>query len=301
VGNAAFMITRAQVPTRGTLVSAMPLFHTAGCAMGVLGCAHLRARYGLCQIFDPGLVLGALQDLPGDAVAGVPTMLMAMLGCPGLDDLDLRQCRIVLTGGSQVPPELVRRVEERLGARVTTVFGQTELSPVVTQTSPDDDADDRATTVGRPLPHVEVMVADPATGEAVPIGDQGEVRARGYQAMLGYFDMPEQTAEALDRDGWVHTGDLGVMDERGYLRITGRLTDMIIRGGENIYPAEIEEALFSHPAVESAAVLGLPDPTWGEVVGAVVVPTEPSCTGTAGSVWPRTRPRSGGSRQSTFH
>ncbi|HZD65823.1 MAG TPA: AMP-binding protein, partial [Acidimicrobiales bacterium] len=141
---------------------------------------------------------------------------------------------------------------------------------------PDDDADDRATTVGRPLPHVEVMVADPATGEAVPIGDQGEVRARGYQAMLGYFDMPEQTAEALDRDGWVHTGDLGVMDERGYLRITGRLTDMIIRGGENIYPAEIEEALFSHPAVESAAVLGLPDPTWGEVVGAVVVPTDPS-------------------------
>jgi len=275
VTNARFMIERTQLPRRGAMASAMPLFHTAGCAMGVLGSAHARAAYVLCQLFDPGLVLTATQEHRADVLAGVPTMLIAMLGHPEFDGCDLSQLSVVLSGGSPVPPELVRRVEDRFGVRFTSVYGQTELSPVVTQTSPDDDPDDKALTAGRPLPQVEVAVRDPIRGDTVPLGETGEICARGYQAMLGYFEMPGRTAETLDRDGWLRTGDLGVLDERGFLRVTGRLKDMIIRGGENIYATEIERVLFPHPGVRDVAVLGLPDPEWGEIVAAVVVPAEP--------------------------
>ena len=276
VTNAAFMIERTQLPRYGTLLTAMPLFHTAGCAMGVLGCAHQRACYALCQLFEPSLVLTAAQTHRADMIAGVPTMLIAMLEHPEFDHFDLSRCSRVLSGGSPVPAQLVHRVEQRFDVRFTSVYGQTELSPVVTQTSPDDSLDDKSTTAGRPLPQVEVALVDVVTGDPVPIGRDGEVCARGYQAMQGYFDMPERTAETIDQDGWVHTGDLGVLDERGYLRITGRLKDMIIRGGENIYATEVEELLFSHPEVREAAVLGMPDPTWGEIVVAVIVPTDPA-------------------------
>ncbi len=275
VTNARFMIGRTQLPYRGTMVTAMPLFHTAGCAMGVLGCAHRRACYVLCQLFDPGLVLTAAQDHRADLLPGVPTMLIAMLAHPGFDQFDLSRLSGVLSGGSPVPPELAHRVEQRFGVRFTTVYGQTELSPVVTQTSPDDSPEDKATTAGRPLPQVEVAIRDPATGKTVPTGQPGEICARGYQAMLGYFDMPERTAETIDPDGGVRTGDLGVLDDRGYLQVTGRIKDMIIRGGENIYATEIEQVLFGHPGVRDVAVLGLPDPTWGEIVAAVLIPAEP--------------------------
>ena len=275
VTNARLMISRTQLPHRGTMVSAMPLFHTAGCAMGVLGCAHQRACYVLCQLFDPGLVLTAAQDHRADLLPGVPTMLIAMLAHPGFDQFDLSRLSGILSGGSPVPPELAHRVEQRFGVRFTTVYGQTELSPVVTQTSPDDSPEDKATTAGRPLPQVAVAIRDPATGETVPTGQPGEICARGYQAMLGYFDMPERTAETIDPDGWVRTGDLGVLDDRGYLQVTGRIKDMIIRGGENIYATEIERVLFSHPGVRDVAVLGLPDPTWGEIVAAVLIPADP--------------------------
>jgi acyl-CoA synthetase (AMP-forming)/AMP-acid ligase II len=275
VTNARFMIGRTQLPLRGTMVSAMPLFHTAGCAMGVLGCAHRRACYVLCRLFDPALVLTAAQDHRADLLPGVPTMLIAMLAHPGFGQFDLSRLSGVLSGGSPVPPELAHRVEQRFGVRFTTVYGQTELSPVVTQTSPGDSAEDKATTAGRPLPQVEVAVRDPLTGQTVRTGEPGEICARGYQAMLGYFDMPERTAETVGADGWVHTGDLGVLDDRGYLRVTGRIKDMIIRGGENISATEIEQVLFSHPGVRDVAVLGLPDPTWGEIVAAVLVPADP--------------------------
>ncbi|HKS50041.1 MAG TPA: AMP-binding protein [Amycolatopsis sp.] len=275
VANARFMIDRTGLPERGGLASAMPLFHTAGCAMGVLGSAHQRARYIVCQLFDPELVLTAAEDHHANLLAGVPTMLIAMLSHPGFGKFDLSRLSVVLSGGSPVPPELVHRVEQRFGVQFTSVYGQTELSPVVTQSSPDDSPDDKATTAGRPLPHLEVAVRDPATGDTVPIGEQGEICARGYQAMLGYYEMPERTAETVDPEGWVHTGDLGVLDQRGYLRITGRLKDMIIRGGENVYATEIEQVLFTHPGVRDVAVLGLPDPAWGEIVAAVLVAGQP--------------------------
>jgi fatty-acyl-CoA synthase len=272
VSNARFMIDRTQLPYRGAMVSAMPLFHTAGCAMGVLGCAHQRGSYVLCQLFDPALMLAAAERHHADLLAGVPTMLIALLNHPDFDRFDLSGLSRVLSGGSPVPPELVRRVEQRFGVRFTAVYGQTELSPVISQTSPDDAPDDKATTAGRPLPQLEVAIRDAVTGQIVPTGQTGEICVRGYQRMLGYFGMPERTAETIDADGWLHTGDLGVLDERGYLTVTGRLKDMIIRGGENIYSTEIEQVLFTHPGVRDVTVLGLPDPTWGEIVAAVVVP-----------------------------
>ncbi|MEV0282134.1 AMP-binding protein [Streptomyces sp. NPDC050610] len=281
VTNAKFMIDRTQLPERGTLASATPLLHTAGCAMGVLGSAHQRASYVLCQPFDTALVLTAAQDHRADMLGGGPTMLIALLNHPGFEQFDLSHLSRVLAGGSPIPPELVRRVEDRFGARFTAVYGQTELSPVITQTSPDDSPADKATTTGRPLPRVEVAIRDPQTGDIVPTGRPGEIYARGHQAMLGYFELPERTAETIDQAGWVHTGDLGSLDERGYLTVTGRLKDMIIRGGENIYATDIEQVLFTHPKVRDIAVIGLPDPAWGEIVVAVLVPAEPGRPPTA--------------------
>ncbi|MEV4319739.1 AMP-binding protein [Actinocrispum sp. NPDC049592] len=274
VTNAKFMAERVGLPVGGTQVSPMPLFHTAGCAMGVLGCAHQRAALGLVQLFDPTLVLTAAQEHRADVVGGVPTMLIAMLAHPEFDSFDLSSVSRILSGGSPIPPELVRRVEDRFGAKFTAVYGQTELSPVVTQTLPDDSPDDKANTAGRTLPQLELAILDPVTQETVGFGETGEICARGYSAMLGYFDMPERTAETIDAKGWLHTGDLGVLDERGYLKVTGRLKDMIIRGGENIYATEIEQVLFTHPGVRDVTVLGLPDATWGEIVAAVVVPVD---------------------------
>jgi acyl-CoA synthetase (AMP-forming)/AMP-acid ligase II len=166
-------------------------------------------------------------------------------------------------------------------ARFSTLYGQTELSPAVTQTSPDDSAHDKLHTVGRPLWQVEVKIVGPADADPLPVGEPGEICARGYQVMLGYHDLPEATAQTVDRDGWLHTGDLGVMDERGYVTVTRRLKDMIIRGGENIYPAEVEAALSTHPKVRQAAVLGLSDPAWGEQVAAVINATDPADPPTA--------------------
>jgi fatty-acyl-CoA synthase len=208
----------------------------------------------------------------GTITLSVPTMLIAMLERAGSARRDLSSWRLATLGGAPVPVELVRRVERMLRLKVAIGFGQTEASPFVTHTYGDDPHPEWASTVGPPLPQTEVKIVKPGDGDPVPIGTLGELCVRGYLLMKGYFDNPEGTAAALDGDGWLHTGDLATMDERGYCRIEGRLKDMIIRGGENIYPREIEELLFAHPAVADAAVFGIPDEKWGEVVAAFIRP-----------------------------
>ncbi|MGW4032098.1 AMP-binding protein [Streptomyces sp. NPDC004838] len=281
VTNADYVAARVGFPDGGVWVSALPLFHTAGCGLTVLGCALRRGTLVLPSFYEPALVLSAMQHWRADTFGGVPAMLGGLLAHPEFDSYDLASCARVMSGGDSVPAPMVTEAERRLGARFSTVYGQTELSPIVAQTSPDDSIEDKTTTTGRPLWQVEMKVVDPLTGEVVPAGLPGEICARGYQVMLGYHDQPDATAAAVDPDGWLHTGDLGTMDERGYLTITGRLKDMIIRGGENIYPAEIEAALVRHPAVRAAVILGVPDTRWGEQVAAVVTPTDPDRPPTA--------------------
>ena len=272
VNNARFCAQRLGVTPGEVWLNPMPLFHTAGCVLGVLGAVQSRATQIPVLAFEPGLVLELIESEHVTTTCAVPTMLIAMMEHPDFERRDLSSLRRVFSGGTLVPAELVRRIETRLGVNFAIVFGTTECSPLLTQTRLDDTPDDKATTIGQPLPQTEVKIADPATGEAVPVGAIGELCTRGDLVMKGYFEMPEATAAAIDGEGWYHTGDLASMDERGYCRVEGRLKDMIIRGGENIYPREIEEVLFSHPGVAEVAVVGIPDAKWGEVVGAFVRP-----------------------------
>ena len=272
VANAELVHRRAGFPVHGTWLTALPLFHTAGCAMSVLGTAASQGTLVLGRFFEPGMLLAAAERWSADFLGGVPAMVGALLQHPDLASFDLSALKVVASGGDTVPAAMVQAAEERMGARFSTVYGQTELSPIVTQTSPFDSPQEKAETAGRPLDHVEVKVVDPATGRTVGCGEVGEICARGYQVMTGYLDLPDATAETIDADGWLHTGDLGAMDERGFVRITGRLKDMIIRGGENLYPKEIELALAEHPLVAEALVVGLPSEEWGETVAAVIQP-----------------------------
>jgi fatty-acyl-CoA synthase len=240
--------------------------------MGVLGSVQSQAAHVPVLAFDPALDLELLESERSNVFAGVPTMLIAMLEHTDLARRNLSSLRCAVSGGAPVPAELVRRVEERLGVPFCIVFGTTECSPLLSQTKLNDTVADRAETLGQPLPQTEVHVADPATGQPVPVGQVGELCARGYLVMNGYHGDADATARAIDADGWYHTGDLASMDERGYLRIEGRIKDMIIRGGENIYPREIEDVLYTHPAVAEVAVVGIADERWGEVVAAFVRP-----------------------------
>ena len=201
-----------------------------------------------------------------NVVMGVPTMLVGMLEAQAATPRDLSSLRVVSSGGSMVPPELVRQVQSVFTVAFQTVYGQTETSPLLTQHSQDDAQEDLLETVGQPIPQTEIAIRDPASGVVVPVGQVGEVCARTFSVMHEYNANPEATAAAIDADGWLHTGDLGTMDSRGYVRITGRVKDMIIRGGENLFPAEIENVLLEHPDVAEAAVVGVPDPRWGEIV-----------------------------------
>ena len=280
VTNAAFVRDRCDASPGATFATALPLFHTAGCGLAVMGSIHHRGTVVVAEIFDPSTMLQALQDYRAEVFGGVPAMLAALLAHPGLAGFDLGALRVVMSGGDAVPPALVEGWAKVCGAAASAVYGQTELSPIICQTRPSDSREDNIFTAGQPLPQVEVSVVDPGTGVVQPVGVEGEICARGYQLMLGYLDMPAETAQTIDADGRLHTGDLGTMDARGYVRVTGRLKDMIIRGGENIYPREIEEILAAHPAVADAIVLGLPDPEWGESVAAVVrsAPAQPAPT-----------------------
>jgi len=249
---------------------AMPFFHTAGCGLSMLGALQRRATHAFLPAFEPGRLLELLEKERATHLLGVPTMLIAMLEHSDLGRHDLSSLRVVASGGASVAPELVRGVESRLRVKFAVVYGQTESSPLITQTRLDDATDKRVNTIGRPMPQVAVKIVDPASGGIVPVGAVGELCTRGYHLMRAYFEKPDATSAAIDSEGWLHTGDLATMDARGYCRIVGRLKDMVIRGGENLYPAEIEAALIEHAAVTDVAVIGVPDRMMGEELAAFI-------------------------------
>ncbi|MDA8062100.1 MAG: AMP-binding protein, partial [Actinomycetota bacterium] len=216
-------------------------------------------------LFDPAATLRAVQDERCSALYGVPTMFIAELALADFGSYDLTSLRTGIMAGSPCPVEVMRRVigEMHMGG-VAISYGMTETSPVSTQTRTDDDLEARTATVGRPLPHLEVKIVEPSTGVVVAPGTPGEICTRGYSVMLGYWEEPERTAEAIDAAGWMHTGDLGVMRDDGYVNVVGRIKDLVIRGGENIYPREVEELLYGHPDIEDVAVIGVPDERYGE-------------------------------------
>ena len=268
--NGRFVVSGLGVAPGEAFLNPAPLFHVAGCVVGALGSLACRAKLVQPVSFEPGLALALSESEQVTTMGGVPTMLIAMMEHPDFERRDLSSLRTVGVGGATVPADLVRKVEASLGIEVIVLFGQTEASCSITKTRPGDSPEDKAETIGLPLPQTEVRIADPESGRVVETGTPGEICARGYGVMHGYYDNPGATSAAIDAEGWLHTGDLGTMDERGYCRIVGRLKDLIIRGGENIYPREIEEVLFSHPAVGDVAVVGVPDERWGEQVAAFV-------------------------------
>lgn len=249
----------------------VPFFHCFGCVLGVLACVTHGSTMVPVETFTPEAVLRTVAAEKCTALHGVPTMFIAELEFPGFDQYDLTSLRTGIMAGSPCPIEVMKRVIRDMHAsEITIAYGQTEASPVITQTRTDDPIELRVSTVGRALPDVEVKIVDIETGEALPAGKQGELCCRGYLVMKGYYKMPEATDKAVDGDKWLHTGDLAVMDENGYCKITGRIKNMIIRGGENIYPREIEEFLYTHPAVSDVQVYGVPDRKFGEQVMAAI-------------------------------
>ncbi|MER5568196.1 MULTISPECIES: AMP-binding protein [Streptomyces] len=244
----------------------VPFYHCFGMVMGNLACtSHGAAMVIPAPSFEPAATLAAVEAESCTSLYGVPTMFISALADPGFDSYDLSGLRTGIMAGSPCPVEVMKEVIDRMGmTEVSICYGMTETSPVSTQTRADDSVERRVSTVGRVGPHLEVKVVDPATGRTVPRGEPGELCTRGYSVMLGYWGEPERTAEAVDAARWMHTGDLAVMDEDGYLSITGRIKDMVIRGGENLYPREIEEFLHTHPDVLDVQVIGVPDPKYGE-------------------------------------
>ncbi len=249
----------------------VPFFHCFGCVLGVLACVSVGATMVPIVQFDPELVLKTVEKEKCTGLHGVPTMFISELNLDRFDDYDLSTLRTGIMAGSPCPIEVMKKVMKLMGMdEITIAYGQTESSPVITQTRTDDPIERRVETVGKKHPIVEVKIVDPATGEGVPVGEQGELCTRGYLVMKGYYNMPEATAKAIDSEGWLHTGDLATIDEEGYVKITGRLKDMIIRGGENIYPREIEEFLYTNPSIVDVQVIGVPDEKYGEKVAACV-------------------------------
>ncbi|HWJ11609.1 MAG TPA: AMP-binding protein [Nocardioides sp.] len=244
----------------------VPFYHCFGMVMANLGCVTHGATMVIpAPGFDPSVTLRAVQDERCTGVYGVPTMFIAMQNAPDFATFDLSSLRTGIMAGSICPVEVMKRcVNDMHMAEVSIAYGMTETSPVSCQTRVDDDLDRRTATIGRAAPHVEIKIVDPVTGATLPRGEAGEFCTRGYSVMLGYWDDEEKTAEAIDADGWMHTGDLAVMREDGYCSIVGRIKDMVIRGGENIYPREIEEFLYAHPDVEDVQVVGVPDEKYGE-------------------------------------
>jgi len=266
LNNAYFIGEGCKYTARDRVCIPVPFYHCFGMVLGNLACT----THGACIVipapgFDPAQTLRTVQAERCTSLYGVPTMFIAELALPDFADYDLSTLRTGIMAGSPCPVEVMKRVVSEMNmTEVTICYGMTETSPVSTQTTADDDMDRRVSTVGRVHPHVEVKVVDPETGRVLPRGTPGELCTRGYCVMLGYWDEPAKTAEAIDAARWMHTGDLAVMDEAGYLNIVGRIKDMVIRGGENVYPREVEEFLYAHPAIEDVQVIGVPDAKYGE-------------------------------------
>ncbi|MCG8395033.1 AMP-binding protein [Bacillus atrophaeus] len=269
INNAANIAECMKLSSTDRMCIPVPFFHCFGCVLGVLACVSAGSAMIPVQEFDSAAVLTAVEQEKCTALHGVPTMFIAELHHKHFSSYDLSHLRTGIMAGSACPIEVMKAVIEKMGMKeITIAYGQTESSPVITQTRADDSLQRRVETVGRALPHIEVKIVQPGTSIEVARGVQGELCTRGYHVMKGYYKDPEATASAIDADGWLHTGDLAVMDEQGYCRITGRLKDMLIRGGENIYPREIEELLYQHPKVLDVQVVGVPDAKFGEEAAA---------------------------------
>ena len=270
--NGQFMGDCMKFTSDDRLLIVVPLFHCFGCVLGMMSCLTHCTTIVLMSRYHPLREMQILQDQRCTAVHGVPTMFIGMLEHPDFDKYDFSRLRTGIMAGSPCPIKTMRDVTEKMHLpELTITYGQTECSPGMTMSRTDDPLELRVTTVGKLLPHTEGRIVDPETGKEVPHGTPGEIVTRGYHVMKGYYKMPEATRQAIDEDKWLHTGDIGTMDDEGNFRITGRLKDMIIRGGENIYPREIEEFLYTHPAVSDVQVVGVPDEKYGEEVCACVI------------------------------
>ena len=273
VANALYVGDGMNMTEDDRLCIPVPFYHCFGCVLGNLGCVtHGSTMVVPAEYFDPLKTLTAVARERCTVLYGVPTMFIAQLGHPEFDTFDLSSLRTGIMGGSPCPIEVMRQIIDRMGAdELTICYGLTEASPIITQTRIGDPVERQVSTVGVALPEVEVKLVDPETDLEVGAGEQGELCTRSVMVMKGYYDMPEATAAAIDSDGWLHSGDLATVDAEGYYRITGRLKDMIIRGGENIYPTEIEDLLYAHPKVLDVQVIGVPDERFGEEVMAWVI------------------------------
>ena len=270
LNNGFFVTEQIRFGPGDRLCIPVPFYHCFGMVMGNLACTS----HGACMVipapgFDPAATLQATQDEQCTSLYGVPTMFIAEWGLPNFADYDLSKVRTGIMAGSPCPAELMKKLIATGIDEMTICYGMTETSPVSTQNRTDDTFEQKVGTVGFVGPHLEIKIIDPVTGETQPRGKSGEFLTKGYSVMLGYWNQDDKTAEAIE-DGWMHTGDIGVMDDDGYVQISGRIKDMVIRGGENIYPREIEEFLYTHPDIEDAQVIGVPDPVYGEEVCAWV-------------------------------
>ncbi len=272
VNNARFYAGRANTHQGSVCANFMPLFHTAGCAMAALGSLQAACKMLLIKIFDADAISRLIESEKVTTFFAVPTMLVALPETLEQTPRDMSSMEVITSGGAPVAPELVRKVVDALGCDFETAFGQTEASPIIVQNHHDNSLEDNCYTAGQPLPQTSVSIRSVEENKVVPIDTVGEICVRGYCTMIGYHANETATAEALDKEGWLHTGDLGAMDSRGFVRVTGRVKDMIIRGGENHFPAEIENVLLEHPSVSEVAVVGLPDKKWGEIISCFIRP-----------------------------